>query len=140
MSKTTVREAGRRRRDPAKEAFWRETVSRQPQSGLGVRAFCAAEGLKVPAFYFWKREIGRRDAGQPRTDRAGRKARPAFIELLPAAPVPVPARQSEDALELLLSHGRRVLVRGGCDVALLGRVVAVLEGTPGASLAEGGPC
>src|SRR3954471_20797521 len=123
MSKTTVREAGRRRRDPAKEAFWREAVSRQRQSGLGVRAFCAGEGLKVPAFYFWKREIGRRDAGRPGGGRA--------------APVRGSARDPEAAIELLLSHGRRVLVRGGCDVALLGRVVAVLEASP---VAEGRPC
>src|SRR5215203_3665437 len=127
MNKTTVRDAGRRRRDPAKEAFWRAAVSRQQQSRLGVRAFCAGEGLKVPAFYFWKQEIGRRDAGRPRDGRAAREPRPAFVELLPPAPVCGPARDPEAAIELLLSHGRRVLVRGGCDVALLGRVVAVLE-------------
>src|SRR3954469_8078197 len=121
MSKTTVREAGRRRRDPAKEAFWRAAVSRQRQSGLGVRAFCAAEGLKVAAFYFWKREIGRRDAGRPRGGRAAREPRLAFVELLPQAPVRRPAAEPEVAIELVLSHGRRVLVRGGCDVALLGR-------------------
>jgi len=137
MSKTTVREAGRRRRDPAKEAFWREAVSRQRQSGLGVRAFCAAEGLKVPAFYFWKQEIGRRDAGRPGGGRAGRKPGPAFVELLPPAPVRRPSHEPEAAIELVLSHGRRVLVRGGCDVALLGRVVAVLEASPAA---EGRPC
>ena len=137
MTKTTVRDAGRRRRDPAKEAFWREAVPRQRQSGLGVRAFCDREGLKATAFYFWKREIGRRDAGRLRTGRVVRKPGPAFVELLPAAPVPEPARQSEVAIELLLSHGRRVLVRGGCDVALLGRVVAALEGVPSG---KGQPC
>ena len=136
MNKPRVHDT-QRRQDPEKEAFWRAAVSRQRQSGLGVRAFCDREGLKATAFYFWKREIGRRDASRSRTDRAGRKARPAFVELQAVAPVPEPAREAEAAIELLLSHGRRVLVRGGCDVALLGRVVAVLEASPAA---EGRPC
>jgi len=51
--------------------------------------------------------------------------------------MPGPTRESEAAIELLLPHGLRVLVRGGCDVALLGRVVAVLEASPAA---EGRPC
>ena len=39
MSKPTVSDAGRRRRDPEKEAFWRAAVSRQRRSGLGVRVY-----------------------------------------------------------------------------------------------------
>jgi hypothetical protein len=130
MSKLSVREAGRRRRDPKKEAFWREALARQRHSGLGVPAFCEAEGLKATAFYFWRREIGRRDARRPRSARGVREPGPAFVELRAEAPVPGPAREPEAAIELLLSHGHRVLVRGGCDVALLGRVVAMLEGRP----------
>src|SRR3954469_11131165 len=107
MNKTTARDAGWRRPDPAKEAFWREAVSRQRQSGLGVRAFCAGEGLKVPAFYFWKQEIGRRDAGRP-GGRAAPGPGPAFVELLPRAPVRGLAPEPEVAIELLLSRGRRV--------------------------------
>ena len=51
--------------------------------------------------------------------------------------MPGPTREPEAAIELLLPHGLRVLVRGGCDVSLLGRVVAVLEASPAA---EGRPC
>ena len=133
MSKSTVREAGRRRRDPAKEAFWREAVSRQRHSGLGVRAFCAGEGLEATAFYFWRREIGRRDGRTGRhgiRDHSKRPRVPAFVELRPppaTSPAPLTA---EAPVEVRLRHDRRVLIRAGCDTALLQQVLAVLEGLP----------
>ena len=40
-------------RDKSKEAFWRQTVRRQGQSGLTVRAFCREHELRETAFYFW---------------------------------------------------------------------------------------
>ena len=133
MSKSAVREAGRRRPDLQKEAFWREAVSRQRHSGLGVRAFCEGEGLKATAFYFWRREIGRRDA---RTGRPGIRARragppvPAFVELRPPLTTPPAPIAAEVPIELLLRQDRRVLIRAGCDAALLRQVLAVLEGLP----------
>ena len=133
MSNSGVREADRRRRDLQKEAFWREAVSRQRHSGLGVRAFCEGEGLKATAFYFWRREIGRRDAFTGRSGmraRVGRPPVPAFIELRPpstASPAPIGA---EAPIEVRLRHDRRVLIRAGCDAALLRQVLAVLEGLP----------
>src|SRR3954469_13827139 len=111
MSNSTVREAGRCRRDRQKEAFWREAVSRQRRSGLGVRAFCEGEGLKATAFYFWRREIGRRDAGTGRRGTRGRSGRPpvpAFVELRPP-PTTSPAPTAAEApIELLLRQDRRV--------------------------------
>ena len=130
MSKVSVREAGLRRRDPKKEAFWREALSRQRQSGLGVPAFCEREGLRATAFYFWRREIQRRDARQRRRVMNDPGTTPTFVELRPAEAASLPPGRLDAPIEVLLAHGRRVLVRSGCDVALLGRVVAVLEGGP----------
>src|SRR3954452_5824139 len=116
MGKLSVREAGLRRRDPKKEAFWREALARQRHSGLGVPAFCEAEGLKATAFYLWRREIHRRDARQRRQAGIDPGTAPAFVELRPAEAAPLPPGRPEAPIEVLLAHGRRVLVRGGCDV------------------------
>jgi hypothetical protein len=51
----------RRRRDPAKEQFWWEALVRHRAGGLGIRAFCAREGLPESSFYAWKSELKRRD-------------------------------------------------------------------------------
>ena len=50
----------RRRRDPDKERFWRQTIRRQQKSELTVSTFCAAEGLKDCSFHWWRRELAKR--------------------------------------------------------------------------------
>jgi hypothetical protein len=118
MTHTTAAGTQRQqRRDRGRKAFWLDALSRQRQCGLGVRAFCAREGLREATFYRRRREVGRRDA-------------PAFVELRPAPPAePVPAtvvQLSDAPVELVFPQGPRVLVRPGCDAALLRRVLAAL--------------
>ena len=53
-------------------------LARWRQSGLSVRAFCRAEGVNEPMFYWWRRELQRARSGEarvssrPRARRAGR--------------------------------------------------------------------
>jgi transposase-like protein len=149
MSKSNNPAAARRGRDPSKESRWRKLLSLQDCSSLTVRAFCEREDLKETAFYFWRREIRRRDR------QSADRQTPAlsFVELH-AAPMPVAVAATERAcrdfgelssslslraegsrvepvlseapLELLLPGDRRLLIRAGCDGDLLARVVAVL--------------
>jgi transposase len=118
----------RRVGDPKRESFWRQLVSRQSRSGLTVRTFCEREALKETAFYFWRKEIQRRD----RQSTARRTPALSFVELHAAALPPAVAPTSvapvdrETPLELLLPGDRRLLIRGGCDAGLLQRVVAAL--------------
>ena len=123
MSKSNNPAAARRGGDPKKESFWREHLSHQTRSGLTVRAFCEREALKETAFYFWRREIRRRD----RQAFGRRTPALAFVEVH-AAPMPaaVAAVEQESPLELVFPDHRRLLIRAGCDAALLARVVAVL--------------
>lgn len=81
----------RRERDAAKERTWRRLIDRQRRGRLSVREFCAAEALAESAFYFWRRELAKRDAESPiqaaprkheRATLVGRKLRRA--EFLPA--------------------------------------------------------
>jgi hypothetical protein len=55
----------KRERNLAKERRWREAIEGQASSGHSVRAYCRREGLAESAFYFWRREIARRDVETP---------------------------------------------------------------------------
>ena len=104
---------GRSRR----ESYWRQVVARWKRSGLSVRAFCGAEGLNPMTFYWWRRELGRRDQPQP-----------SFL------PVRVLAESTEPStigIEVVLANGRSVRVGAGFDPLTLVRVVETLE--------QGGP-
>src|SRR3954462_12226207 len=52
---------GGKRRDPARERFWRRTIRQQEISGLTVPDFCRREGLKDWTFRWWRQELARRD-------------------------------------------------------------------------------
>lgn len=64
-----------RQRDPRKEAFWRQVLTKHSTSELNVREFCRQEGITEPKFYAWRRTIEERD-------RQGRDASPAFVPVV----------------------------------------------------------
>jgi transposase len=102
-------------RDPRKEAHWRRQLRKQKASGLSVREFCQQAGLAESAFYYWRREIERRD-------REGNGVgKPAFV----AVEVRTPTQAS--AIEVTLTSGHVVRVRGGFDADTLRQLLAVLE-------------
>ena len=49
------------KRDVAKEGFWREVIEQQADGGQSVRTFCRERGLTESAFYFWRRELKKRE-------------------------------------------------------------------------------
>jgi transposase len=125
---------GGKRRDPAREKFWRRTIRRQQRSGLTVRDFCGREGLKDWTFRWWRQELARRDR-QPSTairgdqEGASTEAAPVF---LPVRVVDLEAASSRAAprIEIVLPTGSIVRVSSGFDPPTLGHVLAVLEGRP----------
>ena len=48
-------------RSKSKEAFWRRLIGRHERSGLTIREFCREHGQRETAFYFWRRELARRE-------------------------------------------------------------------------------
>ena len=105
---------------PSREPYWRRVLARWKRSGLSVRAFCRAEGLNALTFYWWRRELERRDQPQP-----------AFL------PVHVVAETTEPptgGIEVVLANGRCLRVGAGFDPRTLVRVVELLE--PGGRHAE----
>ena len=74
------------KRDPNREAKWRETMSAWSASGQTVKQFCHEHGLKDSAFYSWRRELRRRDGdeldnGGRSRQRSGKKRTGRFIQL-----------------------------------------------------------
>ena len=103
---------------PSREPYWRQVLARWKRSGLSVRAFCGAEGLNPMTFYWWRRELGRRDQ--------------------PTARLPPGARPRREARAVRQSASRsssptddRCASQPGFDPRTLVRVVELLE--------QGGP-
>jgi hypothetical protein len=125
---------GGKRRDPAREKHWRQTIRRQQRSGLGVRDFCLREGLKDWTFRWWRQELTRRDRQPSAAPRVGQEggpteAAPAFlpvrvVDLEAFSPRPAPP------IEIVLPTGLIVRAPFGFDPRTLGDVLAVLEGRP----------
>ena len=126
-------------RDLKRERFWRAALRRRQKSGLTVREFCRGEQLPETSYYFWRREIARRDREPgPRSKHerarravprstAGRRpavSRGLFQEL---AILGRPSLRADHCLEVILPDGCRVRVAAEVDRTLLADVLAVLE-------------
>lgn len=123
---------GGKRRDPARERFWRRAIRRQEESGLGVRDFCQREGLKDWTFRWWRQELARRDQHAGSTARVEPAGSPTEV---PPAFLPVRVVDPESGaprppapIEIVLSDGPTVRVPEGFDPQTLRAVLTVLEG------------
>lgn len=70
----------KRRRNSAKEAYWREVLKRQVASGLSIRAFCRREELTESAFFSWRRTIRERGEGHAESSTVERDSKQAARE------------------------------------------------------------
>ncbi len=125
-------------RDAAKEAWWREQVQVQAQSGLTVRAYCRQQQLSEPSFYAWRKELAKRDQERHPLDaaaaptpsapsvRAAQATRPTFTEVILTSPATV-SSAAVSPIEIILTAGQRILVAPGFDAPTLQAVLAVLE-------------
>jgi|SRR5262249_54985380 len=121
-------------RDPAKERYWRRLLRQARRSELTARDFCAERGISVPSFYFWRREIDRRDRQRKLATKQAPEptssttlpspdlATPAFVTLaMDTGTVPPPA------IEIVVAERRLLRVRPGFDAELLRQLVRLLE-------------
>jgi hypothetical protein len=49
-------------RDPQREQLWRKAISAWQASGLSARQYCLRHEFTETSFYYWRRELQRRDA------------------------------------------------------------------------------
>ena len=105
-------------RDHKKEAAWRRHIRAQAGSGLSVGVYCRQHALQASGFYWWRRELARRDAEQPPPPAT-------FVPVTVAARTP--AFTGKGRIEIILPGERRVRVVGAVDRQRLADVLAVLE-------------
>jgi hypothetical protein len=111
---------GGKRRDPAREKFWRRATRDQQRSGLSVRDFCRREGLKDWTFRWWRQELARRDRQPSAAPRGGGDAEPteappaflpvrvADLEVVSSRPAPPLGRPPLGLCPRLAPAGHRV--------------------------------
>jgi hypothetical protein len=101
-------------RDATRQA-WRARLDRFAASALTVAAFCHREHVSVPAFYYWKRQLG--------DDRQASAAdAPRLLPVrLTAGPPPA---------ELLLPGGAVLRLTPGCDLDFIRSLLATLGAIP----------
>jgi len=95
-------------------------------SGQSIRQFCREHQLAESAFYFWRRELGRR----------GQEQRPAAafvaVKVTPEAPAPAAGR-----IEIAVPSGWRVRLDGAVDRTALADVLAAVAEARAAGAMEG---
>ena len=90
----------RLRRDLKREQTWRRHLEQQRSSGVTARAYCRANALHESAFFFWKKEIAKRDSESTSRTTDASPAVPAAPAFVPVAVIDPPATASgEDERE-----------------------------------------
>jgi hypothetical protein len=124
----------RQQRDLKREQIWRRHLDEQQSSGVTARDYCRAHALRESAFFYWKKEIAKRDREAAAVPAPTSVApQPSFV---PVAVIDGPATGRDAPIDIRLAGGHRVRVRSGCDRGLLADVLALLRH----SSPEGRPC
>jgi hypothetical protein len=133
-------------RDPAKERHWRRLLRHWRRSRLSVRDFCDWQELAEPTFYFWRRELAKRDretghqsvatkcerrAPRQNDMPAREKAQFLSVQVVPETQAVATSRQPHtDGIEVHLPSGVRLHVPPRYDRQALIDVLAALETLP----------
>ena len=124
--KNNISDDGRRGHgDPGRETLWRDTLKQFAAGGQSVRQFCAARRLKETAFYFWRREIQRRDGQAPARGQRSTPRPVAFAKVLVQPPI-APAAEADPRLRL--GGGRELLLPAAWPVERLAALLHAIEG------------
>lgn len=119
-----------------RRSYWRDLIEQWERSGGTQEAFCAARGVAVSSFRWWKWKLGAERAGAPQSRRPKRPAAPK------AGPAFIPVRVVErgdgfepaacgGSFELWLAGGVRLRVPRDFEAESLARLLAVLGGQRG---------
>lgn len=118
------------------EAFWRELISRQSESGQTIRQFCKANGVASSTFHKRRAQLAALPPNTqpdivltPEAAFLSVWAQPGMPDQVPASPNPPPSiRSSRDSVILTLAGTRIELTGAHAD-----RIVRYLMGRLGSS-------
>lgn len=101
--------AGRR----AQERYWRRLIKEQKRSGVCQAEFCRQKSIPKGRYFWWKREIARRD-GRRKVKTRGKRG--AASEKSTLVPVRITSRQDTDpqATPLFADSRFEAVFRNGC--------------------------
>ena len=124
-----------RRRDQEKEKFWRKKIAEWKRSGSPIAEFCRTHDLKQTGFYWWRRELRRREEVRKENERGKAKGSFSLPTFTPVRVVhsksSVKGGQQETDLgagvEIILAGRRLVRVYRGFDPDVLLQVIETLE-------------
>ena len=114
-----------RPRDVELERGWRKRMDRWGRVGDTIGEFCRGEGVSESAFYFWRRELSRRDrtAQRPR-----RPARGDTGHVFLPVTIRNPSWMQSLDIEIELPDGTVIRGTGEASPERLGQVAAALRG------------
>lgn len=112
------------RKSSEKALRWREIVTRQADSGVSIREFCATAGISEPSFYAWRKKFreSTKDGRPPAV-----VSRPQSSDIGPLF-VPVKLLDSCPTLEIVHPLGYRIQLTGAVDPIALRHVIETLDG------------
>ncbi|QVL30321.1 hypothetical protein KIH39_15825 [Telmatocola sphagniphila] len=90
----------RRVRDPQREAFWKKTILDQRSSNESIRAYCQRHRISEAAYYYWQRELKRREA----------EASPALVSITVVPTASDSTKPSPTMIEVRCPSGHVVTV------------------------------
>jgi transposase-like protein len=117
-------------RDKRLEVYWRRIIRERTRSGLTIRGFCGKSKVPESAFYFWRRELERRQGQRRECQQEQRDQTPAPAAFVPVRVTDEVRLEVGGRIEIVLANGQRVHVVAPVDRRALGDVLAVLEGRP----------
>ncbi len=100
---------------------WRRLVRRWRASGKSQSEFCRGVGISPQRLHYWRQRLAEDDQDTPDPEQH-------FVAVRVREAVVVPeAMVVREAIEIVLTNGRVVRVRGAVDGELLRQVLAVTE-------------
>ena len=108
-------------RDETKDAFWRDAIRRQADSGLSIREFCRREQISESSFHERRRTFRQRDARRP-------AAPPAFLPVVVRDQQPAEVTP-DSGLVIELRGGRRLCLPGSTPALRVAELIRALEAT-----------
>ena len=129
----------RRKRDGQRQSRWHEIVRRQVESGQSVRSYCRQAGIRESAFYWWRRELARRQQDETCRQSLGVVRRRAMVGaatrksagiaagFLPLQVVAERHREDGCGIEIQLGQRYTLHIPPGFDRQTLLDVLGVLE-------------